>query len=52
MKIAFVFLALASRYLMPFLQAAVKHLHRLLREVMDPPSLQTPKVRLDRALST
>jgi len=30
----------------------VRHWHRLLREAMDAPSLETLKVRLDRALST
>ena len=30
----------------------VKHWHRLPREVVDAPSLETAKVRLDRALST
>jgi len=29
----------------------VKHWHRLPREVVDPPSLETFKVRLDGALS-
>ena len=28
-----------------------RHWHRLPREVVDAPSLQTPNVRLDRALS-
>ena len=31
---------------------AVKHWHRLPREVVDAPFLETFKVRLDRALST
>jgi len=31
---------------------AVRHWHRLSREVVDTPSLETPKVRLDGALST
>jgi len=30
----------------------VRHWHRLPREVVDTPSLETPKARLDRALST
>ena len=30
----------------------VRHWHRLPREVVGAPSLQTPKVRLDGALST
>jgi len=30
----------------------VRHWHRLLRELVDAPSLQTFKVRLDGALST
>ena len=30
----------------------VKHWHRLPRKVMDAPSLETPKARLDGALST
>ena len=30
----------------------VRHWHRLPREVVDAPSLETPEVRLDGALST
>ena len=35
-----------------FSQREVRHWHRLPRAVVDIPSLQTPKVRLDGALST
>jgi len=35
-----------------FTVRAVRHWHRLPREVLDAPSLETLKVRLDRALST
>ena len=31
---------------------AVKHWNRLPRDTVDAPSLETPKVRLDEALST
>ncbi|KFW65607.1 hypothetical protein AS28_14964, partial [Pygoscelis adeliae] len=34
-----------------FTLRVVKHWHRLPREVVDAPSLETFKVRLDRALS-
>jgi len=34
-----------------FMMRMVKHWHRLLREVVDPPSPETFKVRLDGALS-
>ncbi|KFQ14517.1 hypothetical protein N330_08811, partial [Leptosomus discolor] len=34
-----------------FTMRVVKHWHRLPREVVDVPSLETFKVRLDRALS-
>jgi len=34
-----------------FMVRVVKHWHRLPREVVDAPSLETFKVRLDRALS-
>jgi len=34
-----------------FTVTVVKHWHRLPREVVDAPSLETFKVRLDRALS-
>ena len=35
-----------------FTLRVVRHWHRLPRLVADAPSLKTPKVRLDRALST
>ena len=35
-----------------FTVRTVRHWHRLLREVVVAPSLETPKVRLDGALST
>ena len=38
-------------YIQPTIKA-VKHWHRLPREVVDAPSLETLKVRLDGALST
>ena len=34
-----------------FTVRVVRHWHRLPREVVDAPSLETPKVRLDGALS-
>jgi len=34
-----------------FTQKVVKHWNRLPREVVDSPSLETPKVRLDGALN-
>jgi len=35
-----------------FMMRAMKHWHRLPREVIDTPSLETFKVRLHRALSS
>jgi len=35
-----------------FTITAMRHWHRLPRQVMGAPSLGTPKVRLDKALST
>ena len=35
-----------------FIVSVVRHWHRLPREVVDAPSLETLKVRLDGALST
>jgi len=35
-----------------FTLRVVRHWHRMSREVVDVPSLETPKVRLDGALST